>query len=104
MPPEIIFDQKPGEIFVVRSIDVDQGAIASVEYAITHFGIRYLMVLGHTADSNKDGWEDPQAMFEKLKGSPLLAQTIEKHQLAAEPAIYNLNTGTVTDAGAKTGN
>jgi len=50
VPPEIVFDQKLGEIFTVRSAgeSPDENQIASIEYAIEHLGSRLLIVLGHT--------------------------------------------------------
>jgi carbonic anhydrase len=51
VPPELLFDQVPGEIFVVRSAgqSVDQAVIASLEYAVEHLGPQLLVVLGHTS-------------------------------------------------------
>lgn len=50
VPPEIVFDQKLGEIFVVRTAgeSLDAMALASIEYAYEHLGARHLVVLGHT--------------------------------------------------------
>ena len=50
VPPEIVFDQKLGEIFVVRTAGevLDPGSIASIEYAVEHLGARNLLVMGHT--------------------------------------------------------
>ncbi len=50
VPPEVIFDQKLGEIFVVRTAGeaLDLVTIASIEYAVTHLHSRLLLVLGHT--------------------------------------------------------
>lgn len=49
VPPEVVFDQKLGEIFVVRSAgqSLDSAGIASIEYAVEHLGSRLLVVLGH---------------------------------------------------------
>lgn len=49
VPPEVIFDQKLGEIFVVRSAGeiVEDAGIASVEYAVQHLGARLILVMGH---------------------------------------------------------
>jgi carbonic anhydrase len=49
IPPEIIFDQGLGDLFVVRVAGniVDDLAIGSVEYALDHLGTRLVMVLGH---------------------------------------------------------
>ncbi len=49
VPPEIIFDQGIGDLFVIRLAGniVDDAALGSIEYAIEHLGTRYIMVLGH---------------------------------------------------------
>jgi carbonic anhydrase len=51
VPPEIVFDQKLGEVFVVRNAGEipDQATIASIEYAVEHLGSRLLVVMGHTS-------------------------------------------------------
>jgi len=48
--PEFIFDQGPGELFVVRLAGnfVDDGGLASLEYAIRFLGISVVLVLGHS--------------------------------------------------------
>lgn len=50
VPPEIIFDQGLGDLFVVRLAGniVDDAALASLEYAVNYSGVKYIMVLGHT--------------------------------------------------------
>lgn len=50
VPPEIVFDQKLGEIFVVRTAGevLDPTSIASIEYAVEHLGSRLILVMGHT--------------------------------------------------------
>lgn len=49
VPPEIIFDQKLGEIFVIRTAGqaLDFSVIASIEYAISHLGSNLIVVMGH---------------------------------------------------------
>lgn len=51
VPPEIVFDQKLGEVFVVRTAGEALGsnALASIEYAIEHLGSRLIVVMGHTS-------------------------------------------------------
>jgi len=51
VPPEIVFDQKLGEIFVVRTAGetLDSSGIASIEYAVAHLGARLILVMGHTS-------------------------------------------------------
>lgn len=50
IPPEIIFDQKLGEVFVIRTAahTVDDAVLASLEYAIAYLGPYNLVVMGHT--------------------------------------------------------
>jgi carbonic anhydrase len=49
VPPEVVFDQKLGEIFVVRTAgeSLDASAIASIEYAVEHLGSNLIVVMGH---------------------------------------------------------
>ena len=49
VPPEIIFDQALGEVFVVRVAGnvTDPIVMGSVEYAAEHLGTPLIMVLGH---------------------------------------------------------
>jgi carbonic anhydrase len=49
VPPEILFDQGLGDLFVIRLAGhvIDDAVVASIEYAVEHLGIRYVMVLGH---------------------------------------------------------
>jgi len=49
VPPEILFDQGLGDVFVVRTAGhvLDPGPIASIEYALEHLGARLIVVLGH---------------------------------------------------------
>lgn len=49
VPPEIVFDEGLGDLFVVRIAGniVDDAVIGSIEYAAEHLGVKLLMVLGH---------------------------------------------------------
>ncbi|MGE3684474.1 MAG: carbonic anhydrase [Bdellovibrionales bacterium] len=51
VPPELVFDQKLGEIFTVRTagMALDDNAIGSIEYAVEHLGARLIVVMGHTS-------------------------------------------------------
>jgi carbonic anhydrase len=51
VPPELVFDQKLGELFVVRTAgqSLDDNAIGSIEYAIEHLGAKLIVVMGHTS-------------------------------------------------------
>jgi carbonic anhydrase len=51
VPPEYIFDQGIGDLFVVRVAGnvANNDEIASAEYAVEHFGSPLLVVLGHSS-------------------------------------------------------
>lgn len=51
VPPEVIFDQKLGEIFVIRTAgeSLDNAVIASMEYAVEHLGTNLILVMGHSS-------------------------------------------------------
>jgi carbonic anhydrase len=51
VPPELVFDQKLGEIFVVRTAGESLGSnvTGSVEYATRDLGARLVVVMGHTS-------------------------------------------------------
>ena len=49
VPPEIVFDQGLGDLFIVRvagNVINDEG-LGSVEYSVDHLGTRLILVLGH---------------------------------------------------------
>jgi carbonic anhydrase len=50
IPPEIIFDQGIGDLFIIRVAGnvVDDIALGSIEYAAEHLGARLIVVLGHS--------------------------------------------------------
>lgn len=49
VPPEVVFDQGLGDLFVVRVAGnvVDETVLGSIEYAVEHLGSRLVVVLGH---------------------------------------------------------
>lgn len=51
VPPEIVFDQKLGEIFVIRTAGnvLDTVGIASIEHAVQNLGARLVLVMGHSS-------------------------------------------------------
>lgn len=51
VPPELLFDQKLGEIFVIRTAgeSLDNSGIASIEYALEHLGSQLILVMGHSS-------------------------------------------------------
>ena len=51
VPPEIVFDETLGQLFVVRVAGniTDPLVLGSIEYAVEHLGSALIMVLGHEA-------------------------------------------------------
>ena len=51
VPPEIVFDQGPGKVFVVRDAGnvVSNYGLASLEFAVAVLGVPLLLVLGHSS-------------------------------------------------------
>ena len=49
VPPELVFDEGLGDLFVVRSAgeDADPVSIGSLEYAVEHLGSTVIVVMGH---------------------------------------------------------
>jgi carbonic anhydrase len=88
VPPELIFDQGVGDIFVVRTAGnvLDDIALGSVEYAVEHLHLPLLLVLGH----QKCG-----TVSAAVKGGELPAET--RRYLAGivrelEPAVAQART------------
>jgi carbonic anhydrase len=78
VPPEILFDQALGDIFVVRVAGnvLDPVAMGSVEYGAEHLGCPLLVVMGHencgAVKATVDGGEAPgsiSAIVDKIKPS-----------------------------------
>lgn len=92
VPPEIVFDQKLGEIFVVRTAGeaLDAAAIASIEYAVAHLGPKNIVVLGHescgaikatieTPKGKTAGSEHLDALISDIKPRLPASATAENH-------------------------
>jgi carbonic anhydrase len=49
IPPEIVFDQGLGDIFVVRTAGqvMDNVTLGTIEYAVAHLNVPLVLVLGH---------------------------------------------------------
>lgn len=49
VPPEVLFDQGLGDIFVIRTAGevMDNVTLASIEYAVEHLNVPLVVVLGH---------------------------------------------------------
>jgi carbonic anhydrase len=96
VPPEIIFDQGLGDIFVVRVAGnvAATDEIGSIEYAVDHLNTPLVVVLGHTqcgavAAVVNDAKLPPNiaALIEPIK--PAVARAREDHPDAANDVILN---------------
>ncbi|HKP12491.1 MAG TPA: carbonic anhydrase [Blastocatellia bacterium] len=82
VPPELVFDESLGRLFIVRVAGnvVDTVALGSIEYGVDILGARLLVVLGHQSCG---------AVKETLKGGqfpPNIAAIVRKIQPAADRA------------------
>ena len=76
LPPEVIFDQGLGDLFVVRVAGniVDEAGLGSIEYAIEHLDTPLIVVLGHekcgavsaTLDALQPPYDRPHGAIESI--------------------------------------
>lgn len=94
VPPEIIFDQGMGDLFIIRNAGnvVDDFAMASIEYAVEHLGVRLIVVLGH----ERCGAVDATIKGGKLPGHlNRLTEEIEPAILSAKRVTGDLLTNVI---------
>ena len=121
--PEIIFNKTLGEIFVIRTAGnvINDGELATIEYAIEHLKIKEIIVLGHThcgavhAAVHKEsgkyinkildkiktniGSETDEAKATKLnaiKVASFIKEMFPNYDGLIIPAVYNLDNNKVT--------
>ncbi|MFA4904508.1 MAG: carbonic anhydrase [Desulfobaccales bacterium] len=96
VPPEIIFDQGIGDIFVVRVAGnvAATDEIGSIEYAVDHLATPLVMVLGHTQCGAVTAVVDDDklppniaALVEPIR--PAVAKAREDHPEAAKDVLLN---------------
>lgn len=125
VPPEIVFDQGLGDLFVVRTAGhvCDEVALASLRYAADHLGVPLVVVLGHArCGAVRAALEQPPGAPEgplgaairpaieraRLRGGDLWAESVRLHvqgtvehlrralgHPAVEGAVYDLASGRV---------
>jgi len=81
VPPEIVFDQGIGDIFVVRTAGnvVDEVALGSIQYAVEHLHVRLVVVLGHKRCGAVDACvKDMNAQGELKKVMDAIGPAVEK--------------------------
>lgn len=87
VPPEIVFDQGLGDLFVVRVAGnvVDEDVLASVEYAVEHLEVPLIVVLGHERCGAVQAAYEAITDNEVLPGS--LGSLVEEIRPAVDVAI-----------------
>jgi carbonic anhydrase len=125
VPPEILFDQGLGDLFVVRIAGniATPEAIGSIEFAVKKFGAHFIMVLGHERCGAVEAAQQGQAVpghigsvvdpikenLRSLKDSKNLAAAVDlnvemvvKQLEAAEPVLSEyVKKGEVKIVGAR---
>lgn len=83
VPPEIIFDQGLGDLFVIRVAGnvIDDIVLGSIEYAAEHLGSSLLMVMGHSNCGAVQAAMDDTALDGHV---PKIAEVIEEAVRASE--------------------
>lgn len=93
VPPEIIFDQKLGEIFVIRVAgeSLDSSVIGSIEYAVAHLGSNLIVVMGH------DSCGAVKAALDTLKGGDAGSSALNKLVADIHPRLERFKNLSRTD-------
>ena len=87
VPPEIIFDQGLGELFVIRIAGniIDSSILGSIKYAISKFKCQIIIVLGHDncgaiEESLKNNTNDKDILSIVNKIKPLIDKNIIEYK------------------------
>jgi carbonic anhydrase len=103
IPPEIIFDQGIGDLFIIRTAGniVDDVALGSIEYAVDHLGTPLVVIFGHgkcgAVTAVVQGGEAHGHIGSIVK---IIAPAVEKAKAQCGDLIYNAtitNIGLVAD-------
>jgi carbonic anhydrase len=84
--PELIFDQGPGQLFVIRVAGnfLNEEGIATLEYGVAVFGIKTIVVLGHT------GCGAVSATISSIEDRELPPGHLPSLVNAIRPAVYEV--------------
>lgn len=82
--PELVFDQGPGELFIVRVAGnfIDENGLASLEFATAVLGVKLILVLGHASCGAV------QATITSIKDNTLPPGHLPSLVNAIRPAVY----------------
>ncbi len=98
-PVELLFDQTFGELFVVRVAGavVSPAVVGSVEFAVSMFGLRLIVLLGHTrcgavaatANALQPGYVHPSNHIRFLTDlmAPLIAPALHEDMPLSTPSL-----------------
>ncbi|WP_174802516.1 carbonic anhydrase [Martelella limonii] len=91
--PELIFDQAPGDLFIVRVAGnfLNEDGIASLEFAAAVLGIQAIVVLGHT------GCGAISATIDSIQNNELPPGHLPSLVNAIRPAVYDAMREKPTD-------
>ncbi len=91
--PELIFDQGPGDLFVVRVAGnfINEDGLASLEYGAAVLGIKIIVVLGHTSCGAVD------AAISSIQQNILPPGHLPSLVNAIRPAVYDAMAGDPSD-------
>ncbi len=97
VPPEVIFDQGIGDIFVVRTAGevMDNATLGSIEYGVEHLGAPLVVVLGH------DSCGAVKAAVEGGEAEGQIAYLVEAIKPAVDQAKSGVSEGDLTIIGAR---
>lgn len=91
--PELVFDQGPGDLFVVRVAGnfINEDGLASLEYGAAVLGIKLIVVLGHTSCGAVE------ATIKSIKDNALPPGHLPSLVNAIRPAVYDVMGGNPSD-------
>ncbi|WP_146344592.1 carbonic anhydrase [Phaeobacter marinintestinus] len=91
--PELIFDQGPGDLFVVRVAGnfINDDGLASLEFGAAVLGVKTIIVLGHTSCGAVD------ATIKSIQDKALPPGHLPHLVNAIRPAVYDVMDGNPTD-------
>lgn len=92
VPPEVVFDQRLGEVFVIRTAGeaLDDNVIGSIEYAVEHLGSNLLVVMGH------ESCGAVKAALASLKGGSLGSPALDGLVADIKPRVQQYANSTPT--------
>lgn len=98
IPPEVIFDQKLGEIYVIRNLGltVDNSTLNGIDYAVGDLGTRLIIVLDRSYPGQKIDFSHADQSAQKLVDkSAVVKSALDAKNIQIVPAVYDIESGKV---------